>query len=268
MAVFSSPFDTLLGLQQALDAFRTSGWLDEAGPSGGGAYPPINVFRKGDDFAIIAEVPGVKKSDLDVQVKGRTIRISGTKSVAYPERGACTGANGWAAGSTAPSPCRRRSTRRRSGPNAATASSRCCCDAPRGTSRVDPGELIVQTRRSEDMTEGAMADQQELAVREKREVAAKEERTVPGRFDVPHTDVYETEDALTVVMEMPGVGREDVGIELKDDVLRVEGRIDFAKYGGMEPVDMEYNVGHYAGRSRCPARWTASASARSSKTAC
>src|SRR3712207_9391343 len=86
MAVFPSPFDTLLGLQQALDAFRTSGWLDEAGPSGGGAFPPVNVFRKGDDFAVIAEVPGVKKADLDVQVKGRTIRISGTKAVAYPER--------------------------------------------------------------------------------------------------------------------------------------------------------------------------------------
>src|SRR5215208_2173898 len=85
MAVFSSPFDTLLGLQQALDAFRTSGWLDEAGPSGGGAFPPINVFRKGDDLALIAEVPGVKKSDLDVQVKGRTIRVSGAKAVGYPE---------------------------------------------------------------------------------------------------------------------------------------------------------------------------------------
>jgi HSP20 family protein len=85
MALFSGPFDPLLGLQQALDAFRTSGWLD-AGPSGGGAYPPINVFTKGDDFAIDAEVPGVRKSDLEVQVKGRTIRISGTKSVAYPER--------------------------------------------------------------------------------------------------------------------------------------------------------------------------------------
>ena len=88
--------------------------------------------------------------------------------------------------------------------------------------------------------------QQELAVREKREVAAKEERTVPGRFYVPTTDVYETEDALTVVMEVPGVGREDVAVELKDDVLRVEGRIDFAKYGGMEPVYTEYGVGHWA----------------------
>jgi HSP20 family protein len=85
MALLSSPFDTLLGLQQALDAFRTSGWL-AAGPSGGGAYPPVNVFRKDDDFVVLAEVPGIRKSDLDVQVKGNTIRISGTKAVAYPER--------------------------------------------------------------------------------------------------------------------------------------------------------------------------------------
>src|SRR3712207_3737727 len=91
-----------------------------------------------------------------------------------------------------------------------------------------------------------MADQQELAVREKRESAERDERTVPGRFYVPQTDVYETEDALTVVMEMPGVDRKDVGVELKEGVLRVEGRIDFSKYEGIEPTYTEYNVGHYA----------------------
>ena len=87
MAVFTDPFDALSSFQQALDAYRTSSWLD-AGLSGGGAYPPVNVFRKGDDFLIIAEVPGVKKSDLDVQVKGRTIQLSGAKSVGYPEKAA------------------------------------------------------------------------------------------------------------------------------------------------------------------------------------
>ena len=46
----------------------------------------MNVFRKGDDFIVIAEVPGIKKSDLDVQVKGNTLRLAGTKSVAYPEK--------------------------------------------------------------------------------------------------------------------------------------------------------------------------------------
>jgi len=94
--------------------------------------------------------------------------------------------------------------------------------------------------------EEAMADQQELAVREKKELATKEERTVSGRFYVPYTDVYETEDALMVVMEMPGLDRKDVAVELKDDVLRVDGRIDFFKYDGMEPMYTEYNIGHWA----------------------
>lgn len=91
-----------------------------------------------------------------------------------------------------------------------------------------------------------MVEQQELAVREKQEVATKEERTVPGRFYAPHTDVYETAGALVVVMEIPGVAREAVGIEVKEDLLRVEARIDPAKYEGLEPVHTEYNVGHWA----------------------
>jgi HSP20 family protein len=57
-----------------------------SGPSGGGGYPPVNVFRKGDDFIVITELPGVRKSDLQVQVKGNTIRLAGTKSVSYPEK--------------------------------------------------------------------------------------------------------------------------------------------------------------------------------------
>jgi HSP20 family protein len=44
------------------------------------------VFRKSDDFIIIAELPGVKKSELDVQVKGRTIRLAGERTVGYPEK--------------------------------------------------------------------------------------------------------------------------------------------------------------------------------------
>ncbi len=93
MALFSDPFDALAGLQQALESFRESSWLD-AGLSGGGAYPPMNVFRKGDDFIIITELPGVKKSDLDVQVKGRTLRLSGEKAAFLPRerRGPSQGA--------------------------------------------------------------------------------------------------------------------------------------------------------------------------------
>ena len=83
--MLSDPFETLLNLQQALDAFRASSWL-QSSPSGTGAYPPVNVFRKGDDFVVITEVPGIKKSDLEIQVKGNTIRVAGTKPVAYSEK--------------------------------------------------------------------------------------------------------------------------------------------------------------------------------------
>jgi len=85
MPLFGDPFDALSSLQQALDSFRSSSWL-ASGPSGGGSYPPMNVFRKGDDFIIITEVPGIKKSDLQVQVKGNTIRLSGNKSATYPDK--------------------------------------------------------------------------------------------------------------------------------------------------------------------------------------
>jgi HSP20 family protein len=85
MALFPNPFNSLPGLQDALEAFRASDWL-QSSPSGGGSYPPLNVFRKDHDFVLIAELPGIDKSQLDVQVKGRTIRVSGLKKVDYPEK--------------------------------------------------------------------------------------------------------------------------------------------------------------------------------------
>jgi HSP20 family protein len=60
-------------------------WL-ESMPSANGPFPPLNVFRKGDDFLVIAELPGVKKSDIQIQVKDNTLRISGIKSFDYPEK--------------------------------------------------------------------------------------------------------------------------------------------------------------------------------------
>ena len=79
------PFDALQQFQQAIDAFRTSSWLG-SGPSGAGSFPPLNVFRQGEDIVVIAEVPGVRKSDLQIEIKDRTIRIAGTKSVSYGDK--------------------------------------------------------------------------------------------------------------------------------------------------------------------------------------
>jgi HSP20 family protein len=85
MMMFPDPFETLLNLQRALDTFRDSSWL-ETSPSGAGPFPPINVFRKGDDIVVITEVPGISKSDLEVQIKDHTLRVTGTKKVAYENK--------------------------------------------------------------------------------------------------------------------------------------------------------------------------------------
>lgn len=76
------PFATLLAVQRALDRASRSNWFG-ARTSGRGAFPPINVFRQGEDFVIVAELPGVKKEDLDIQVKGDEVRIRGKKTIDY-----------------------------------------------------------------------------------------------------------------------------------------------------------------------------------------
>jgi HSP20 family protein len=86
---------------------------------------------------------------------------------------------------------------------------------------------------------------QELQVQQKREVDDKQERTVPFRSFLPATDIFETDKALTVVLEMPGVGKDSVTVDVENDVVKIEGRIDFTKYEGLQPVYTEYNVGNF-----------------------
>jgi HSP20 family protein len=91
-----------------------------------------------------------------------------------------------------------------------------------------------------------MAQSQALEVQEKKELVTKDEKTVPARYYVPLTDITETEDALTVVMEIPGVEKQSVDVNIENDVLRVGARIDYGKYEGLEPLYTEYNVGHFS----------------------
>ena len=90
-----------------------------------------------------------------------------------------------------------------------------------------------------------MAAGQELQVQEKRELQKKEESTVPARTFVPTTDIYESDQALTLVMEMPGVDKSNIDVGVENDVLTIAGRVDFVKYEKLQPVYTEYNIGHY-----------------------
>jgi HSP20 family protein len=45
---------------------------------------------------------------------------------------------------------------------------------------------------------------------------------------------------------MPGVDKGRVDVRVENDVLSIEGRLDFSKYDRLQPLYTEYNVGHYA----------------------
>jgi HSP20 family protein len=82
---YGDPFEALLRLQRDLEARAASGWLGDT-TAGVGAFPPINVFQQGHDFVAVVELPGVTKSDLEIQAKERTIRLSGKKAIQYGEK--------------------------------------------------------------------------------------------------------------------------------------------------------------------------------------
>src|SRR5436189_174611 len=76
-------------------------------------------------------------------------------------------------------------------------------------------------------TRRTMAAAKDLEVQKKRPVQSKEESTAPVNMFVPITDIFETEDALTVVVEMPGVEKGNVDISVKERILSIDGRLDF-----------------------------------------
>jgi HSP20 family protein len=91
-----------------------------------------------------------------------------------------------------------------------------------------------------------MTPTQELQVQKKRELESKEETTIPVRAFLPTADIYEAESDLNVILEMPGVDKASVMVNVENGVLNVEGRLDLSKYQGLRPLYTEYNIGHYA----------------------
>ena len=82
---FGDPFDTLFNLQRELEARLSSDWLQDRTTTRG-PFPPINVFQQGDELLAIIELPGIDRNDLQIQAKDNTIRISGKKSMQYPDQ--------------------------------------------------------------------------------------------------------------------------------------------------------------------------------------
>ncbi len=90
-----------------------------------------------------------------------------------------------------------------------------------------------------------MSDSKEIQVKGKQELATPAEQTKSGPVFVPAVDIYETETAIVMTADLPGVAPEDIQIDLRDDVLTLSG--DVRPFEGPEEDDIlvEFEVGRY-----------------------
>lgn len=82
----------------------------------------------------------------------------------------------------------------------------------------------------------------DLALREKQ--VTREQGTRQGPYFEPPVDIYETEEALVVTADLPGVDAGDVQTDLRDNLLTITAptRPVDPKW---KPLHQEYPVGHY-----------------------
>jgi HSP20 family molecular chaperone IbpA len=78
--VGEDPFAALMRLQRELDE-SSAGKASGTTTTGAGAFPPVNVFLKGDRFVAVAEAPGLDKEALDVEVRKNQLRLAGRRMV-------------------------------------------------------------------------------------------------------------------------------------------------------------------------------------------
>jgi HSP20 family protein len=93
-----------------------------------------------------------------------------------------------------------------------------------------------------------MAEEKELQVQDTQKQEVEEssaERTRDRRAFVPRTDVYETDGAIVVVADLPGVDENSVDITLEKSVLTISGYVEPSSPEGYTLAYAEYDVGDY-----------------------
>jgi HSP20 family protein len=90
-----------------------------------------------------------------------------------------------------------------------------------------------------------MTDSKEIKVKEKQEVASPAEQTVQGPVFTPEVDIFETEKAITLLADIPGVTPENLSIDLRDNALTITGDVARPEAAGEEFLVMEYETGRY-----------------------
>jgi len=87
-----------------------------------------------------------------------------------------------------------------------------------------------------------------IAVKEKQAIdKSSAEPTKKGTYFMPNVDIFETEDGINLVADMPGVDPKNLDVDLREGVLTITGsQPDQAELGRL--IYQEYEVGGFMRR--------------------
>ena len=71
------------------------------------------------------------------------------------------------------------------------------------------------------------------------------ERTRDRYCYIPKTDIYETEDEIIIIADVPGADQDSVDITLKKNVLSISALVDNDVHTGYDRIYSEYESGDY-----------------------
>ena len=77
-----------IAIQRAVEQARDTNFF-QAGTTGRGVYPFINLFEREGDLILTTELPGVKKEELTLEVREDVLRLAGTRKIEYGEECSC-----------------------------------------------------------------------------------------------------------------------------------------------------------------------------------
>ena len=90
-----------------------------------------------------------------------------------------------------------------------------------------------------------MSESKEIQVKEKQELSAPAEQTKTGPVFIPAVDIYETENAIVMAADMPGVAPDDIEIDLREDVLTISGDVKPFEAADEGDILVEFEIGRY-----------------------
>jgi HSP20 family molecular chaperone IbpA len=91
----------------------------------------------------------------------------------------------------------------------------------------------------------AKDDNKDMQVSQKQEVSATAEQTRPGTVFTPAVDIFEAENAITILADMPGVAPDSLDIDLRENVLTLSGEVKDPENDRESTLLGEYEVGSF-----------------------